>query len=120
MNPKKHDTLWCLGNAHTSMAFLNPDQEEAKVYFDKAAQYFRQAVDEVPLFYSVSMAVLSDMHRGMYFTFVSVEIISNRTFVLCRILQMNFTLNHWKWRLRYVLYYIVFVPSNWLNDSFDL
>ncbi|QCD93221.1 mitochondrial import receptor subunit TOM20-like [Vigna unguiculata] len=48
VNPKKHDTLWCLGNAHTSMAFLNPDQEEAKVYFDKAAQYFRQAVDEDP------------------------------------------------------------------------
>lgn len=57
VNPKKHDTLWCLGNAHTSMAFLNPDQEEAKVYFDKAAQYFRQAVDEVPLIYSVSIAV---------------------------------------------------------------
>lgn len=47
VNPKKHDTLWCLGNAHTSQAFLIPDQDEAKVYFDKAAEYFQQAVDEV-------------------------------------------------------------------------
>ncbi|XAR58276.1 hypothetical protein NMG60_11026711 [Bertholletia excelsa] len=48
INPKKHDALWCLGNAHTSSAFLTPDQDEAKVYFDKAAQYFNQAVDEDP------------------------------------------------------------------------
>uniref|UniRef100_I1K1X3 Mitochondrial import receptor subunit TOM20 n=1 Tax=Glycine max TaxID=3847 RepID=I1K1X3_SOYBN len=48
VNPKKHDTLWCLGNAHTSQAFLIPDQDEAKVYFDKAAEYFQQAVDEDP------------------------------------------------------------------------
>ncbi|CAL0299184.1 unnamed protein product [Lupinus luteus] len=46
INPKKHDTLWCLGNAYTSQAFLIPDQEEAKPYFDKAAEYFQQAVDE--------------------------------------------------------------------------
>ncbi|XP_020228919.2 mitochondrial import receptor subunit TOM20 [Cajanus cajan] len=48
VNPKKHDTLWCLGNAHTSQVFLIPDQEEAKVLFDKAADYFQQAVDEDP------------------------------------------------------------------------
>ncbi|XP_015946582.1 mitochondrial import receptor subunit TOM20 [Arachis duranensis] len=48
VNPKKHDTLWCLGNAHTSQAFLIPDRDEAKVYFDKAAEYFQQAVDEDP------------------------------------------------------------------------
>ncbi|KAK7266953.1 hypothetical protein RIF29_19615 [Crotalaria pallida] len=48
VNPRKHDTLWCLGNAHTSQAFLIPDQDEAKVYFDKAAEYFQQAVDEDP------------------------------------------------------------------------
>lgn len=47
VNPKKHDTLWCLGNAHTSHAFLTPDQDEAKEYFDKAALYFQQALDEV-------------------------------------------------------------------------
>jgi len=67
VNPKKHDTLWCLGNAHTTQAFLIPDRVEAKVYFDKAAKYFQQAVDEVPFFYSVSMSV-SEMPRGMYFT----------------------------------------------------
>ncbi|OIW06449.1 hypothetical protein TanjilG_05220 [Lupinus angustifolius] len=48
VNPKKHDALWCLGNAYTSQAFLIPDQEEAKAYFDKAAEYFQQAVDEDP------------------------------------------------------------------------
>ncbi|PKI60340.1 hypothetical protein CRG98_019276 [Punica granatum] len=48
LNPNKHDALWCLGNAHTSHAFLTSDQEEAKVYFDKAAGYFQQAVSEDP------------------------------------------------------------------------
>ncbi|KAJ7970604.1 Mitochondrial import receptor subunit TOM20 [Quillaja saponaria] len=48
VDPKKHDTLWCLGNAHTSQAFLTPDEDEAKTYFDKAAGYFQQAVDEEP------------------------------------------------------------------------
>lgn len=47
VNPKKHDTLWCLGNAHTSQAFMTPDQDEAKEYFDKSAIYFQQALDEV-------------------------------------------------------------------------
>ncbi|PON61306.1 Mitochondrial import receptor subunit [Parasponia andersonii] len=48
VNPQKHDTLWCLGNAHTSHAFLTPDLDEAKEYFDKAAEYFQQAIDEEP------------------------------------------------------------------------
>ncbi|CAK9143305.1 unnamed protein product [Ilex paraguariensis] len=48
VNPKKHDVIWCLGNAHTSYAFLTPDQDEAKGYFDKASQFFQQAVDEDP------------------------------------------------------------------------
>ncbi|GAU41085.1 hypothetical protein TSUD_139880 [Trifolium subterraneum] len=48
VNPNKHDALWCLGNALTSQAFLNPDPDEAKVHFDKAAVYFQQAVDEEP------------------------------------------------------------------------
>ncbi|XAR52007.1 hypothetical protein NMG60_11006832 [Bertholletia excelsa] len=48
INPKKHDALWCLGNAHTSNAFLTTDQDQAKIYFDKASQYFQQAVDEDP------------------------------------------------------------------------
>uniref|UniRef100_A0A7N0V7M6 Mitochondrial import receptor subunit TOM20 n=1 Tax=Kalanchoe fedtschenkoi TaxID=63787 RepID=A0A7N0V7M6_KALFE len=48
VNPKKHETLWCLGNAHTSNAFLTPDESEAKEYFDKAEYFFQLAVDEDP------------------------------------------------------------------------
>ncbi|KAG1330924.1 mitochondrial import receptor subunit TOM20 [Cocos nucifera] len=48
VNPRKHDTLWCLGNAHTSHAFYTPDNEQAKVYFAKATQCFQQAAEEDP------------------------------------------------------------------------
>uniref|UniRef100_A0A2P2K3Y5 Uncharacterized protein MANES_12G011900 n=1 Tax=Rhizophora mucronata TaxID=61149 RepID=A0A2P2K3Y5_RHIMU len=47
INPSKGNTLWVVGNAHTSYAFLTPDLMEAKGRFDKAAEYFQQAVDEV-------------------------------------------------------------------------
>ncbi|XP_038703063.1 mitochondrial import receptor subunit TOM20-like [Tripterygium wilfordii] len=48
VNPKKHDTLWCLGNANISYGFLSPDQGEAGGYFEKASGYFQQAADEDP------------------------------------------------------------------------
>ncbi|RDY11861.1 Mitochondrial import receptor subunit TOM20 [Mucuna pruriens] len=48
INPTKHDTLWCLGNANTSYGFLTPDISEAKGYFDKAHVYFQKAADEDP------------------------------------------------------------------------
>lgn len=47
LNPKKHEALWCLGNAHTSHAFLVADQEMSKSFFTKAAQCFQKAADEV-------------------------------------------------------------------------
>ncbi|OAY81867.1 Mitochondrial import receptor subunit TOM20 [Ananas comosus] len=46
--PRKHDALWCLGNAHTSLAFYTPDLEMAKTYFAKATQCFEQALEEAP------------------------------------------------------------------------
>ncbi|KAG6789971.1 mitochondrial import receptor subunit TOM20 [Populus alba x Populus x berolinensis] len=48
INPKKHEAIWYLGNAHTSYAFLTPDQDVANESFEKAAVYFQQAVDEDP------------------------------------------------------------------------
>ncbi|KAD2073961.1 hypothetical protein E3N88_41905 [Mikania micrantha] len=48
IDPKKHDTLWCMGNAQTSYAFLTPDKDEAKGFFDSAYTFFQQAVEEDP------------------------------------------------------------------------
>ncbi|XP_021644293.2 mitochondrial import receptor subunit TOM20 [Hevea brasiliensis] len=48
INPAKADSLWYIGNANTSYAILTPDLVEAKEYFDKASDYFQQAVDEEP------------------------------------------------------------------------
>ncbi|ESQ46866.1 hypothetical protein EUTSA_v10027942mg [Eutrema salsugineum] len=48
IDPKKHDALWCIGNAHTSFGFLTPDQAEARDHFDKASLYFQQALEEQP------------------------------------------------------------------------
>ncbi|OMO60491.1 F17L21.18 isoform 1 [Corchorus capsularis] len=48
INPSKHETLWCMGNAHSTSGFMNNDLDEAKVSFDKAAHYFQRAVDEEP------------------------------------------------------------------------
>ncbi|OVA09528.1 Plant specific mitochondrial import receptor subunit TOM20 [Macleaya cordata] len=48
VNPKKHDTLWFLGNALTSHAFLTPELDIAQTFFDKASEYFQQAIDEDP------------------------------------------------------------------------
>ena len=50
LNPGKHQALWCLGNAYTAHAFLTPDTDEAKVHFDKAADYFQRAENEVFIF----------------------------------------------------------------------
>ncbi|KAG5249713.1 mitochondrial import receptor TOM20-2 family protein [Salix suchowensis] len=47
LNPTAN-AMWSIGNANTSHAFLTPDLSEAKKYFDKAAEYFQQAVEEDP------------------------------------------------------------------------
>ncbi|KAF6150080.1 hypothetical protein GIB67_002862 [Kingdonia uniflora] len=61
INPERHDTLWCLGNAHTSHAFLTPDHSVAKGYFDRATSYFEEAVEGDPTneIYLKSLAVTS-------------------------------------------------------------
>ncbi|KAH9561323.1 hypothetical protein CY35_05G016200 [Sphagnum magellanicum] len=48
INPRKHDALWCLGNAHTSQGFLVTETYKANAYFKKAARCFRRALDEDP------------------------------------------------------------------------
>eukprot|EP00475_Leptophrys_vorax_P046069 TRINITY_DN9758_c0_g1_i1.p1 TRINITY_DN9758_c0_g1~~TRINITY_DN9758_c0_g1_i1.p1 ORF type:complete len:206 (-),score=29.05 TRINITY_DN9758_c0_g1_i1:502-1119(-) len=46
--PGKADTLWWLGNAHTTRGFQTPDAMLANVSFDKASDSFRKALDVDP------------------------------------------------------------------------
>ncbi|KAJ7974867.1 mitochondrial import receptor subunit TOM20 [Quillaja saponaria] len=48
VDPKKHETLWCLGNAHTSYAFLTPDQEEAKDPGNELYKKSLEVADKAP------------------------------------------------------------------------
>ncbi|KAF8083657.1 hypothetical protein N665_0759s0008 [Sinapis alba] len=48
IDPKKHPAIWCLGNAYTTLAFLSPEETEAKFNFDLAAYFFKLAVEEHP------------------------------------------------------------------------
>eukprot|EP00240_Pyramimonas_obovata_P014680 CAMPEP_0118931378 /NCGR_PEP_ID=MMETSP1169-20130426/7741_1 /TAXON_ID=36882 /ORGANISM="Pyramimonas obovata, Strain CCMP722" /LENGTH=199 /DNA_ID=CAMNT_0006873873 /DNA_START=31 /DNA_END=630 /DNA_ORIENTATION=- len=48
LNPRKHDALWCLGNALTSQGFLYADAEKANSYFESAKSSFQRAVAEEP------------------------------------------------------------------------
>ncbi|OAY34333.1 hypothetical protein MANES_12G011900v8 [Manihot esculenta] len=79
INPAKADTLWYIGNANTSYAFLTPDLAEAKVYFDKASDYFQQAVDEEPSndLYRKSLEVTA---KSCTWRFISMESV-NRLWV---------------------------------------
>ncbi|XP_058093213.1 mitochondrial import receptor subunit TOM20-like [Magnolia sinica] len=71
INPRKPDTLWCLGNALTSQAFLNPNFDAASTVFKQAAQYFQKAVDEDPSndLYHKSLEVSAkapELHREIH------------------------------------------------------
>ncbi|XP_074331277.1 uncharacterized protein LOC141668333 [Apium graveolens] len=48
INPRKHDTLWCLGNAFTNQGFLTPDLSDTEVYFAKAHDCLEKALLESP------------------------------------------------------------------------
>ncbi|XP_062110666.1 mitochondrial import receptor subunit TOM20-like [Humulus lupulus] len=48
INPLKHEALWSLGNANTSYAFMTPNLDEAKPYFDNAYEFFQKALEEDP------------------------------------------------------------------------
>jgi uncharacterized membrane protein YgcG len=48
IDPQKHDTLWCLGNAYTSQGFLTADGDTAGALFGKAAACFERAVEADP------------------------------------------------------------------------
>lgn len=61
VNPINHETLWVLGNAFTSQAFLTPDEDEARDFFDKATAYFQQAADEVYLFWYNTILLIIDV-----------------------------------------------------------
>ncbi|KAJ9176194.1 hypothetical protein P3X46_011533 [Hevea brasiliensis] len=68
INPAKADSLWYIGNANTSYAILTPDLVEAKGYFDKASDYFQQAVDEEPRNdpYHKSLEVTAKLHMEIH------------------------------------------------------
>ena len=48
IDARKHDALWCLGNALTSQGFLFAEAEKAGEYFDEAKRCFERAVAEEP------------------------------------------------------------------------
>ena len=48
LDERKHDALWCLGNALTSQGFLFADAAQAAGYFARARGCFERALAEEP------------------------------------------------------------------------
>lgn len=48
IDDKRHDALWCLGNAFTSQGFLSANAETAGKFFTKAGDAFKRAVEHEP------------------------------------------------------------------------
>lgn len=48
INPRKHDALWCLGNAYTSKGFLSTNEDTAHGAFKDASDCFKKALREDP------------------------------------------------------------------------
>lgn len=48
LDSRKHDALWCLGNALTSQGFLFADGDTAQEYFTRARDCFTRALAEEP------------------------------------------------------------------------
>ncbi len=48
LDARKHDALWCLGNALTSQGFLFADRVHALEYFARARGCFERALAEEP------------------------------------------------------------------------
>lgn len=78
IDPNKHDTLWCMGNAQTSYAFLTPDKDAAKSYFDSAYTYFQKAIDEASfictngckIYSFISVQLLNTLISFIYICFI--------------------------------------------------
>ncbi|CAI9271784.1 unnamed protein product [Lactuca saligna] len=43
IDPKKHEALWCMGSALTSLAIMTPNDHIAKDNFDSVYTYFQKA-----------------------------------------------------------------------------
>lgn len=71
IQPGKPETLWSLGNAHTSHGFVTDDHEIAKGHFAKATECFQEAVngDQLNELYLRAFEVslkAPDLHLGFH------------------------------------------------------